>query len=124
LNVDLFVATNVGLVTLIVEDNAAMRATIRSMLYGVESDFCECSDGKDALEMYRSCLPRIVLMDVRMKHLDGITATRQILASFPDARVIIVTEYDDPALRKEAQEAGAVAFVRKDDLSNLHAHFA
>ena len=72
-------------VTLIVEDNAAMRATIRSMLNGVESEFCECSDGEDALEMYRLHRPWCVLMDVRMRNLDGITATKQILASFPDA---------------------------------------
>ncbi len=111
-------------VTLIVEDNAAMRATIRSMLHGVESEFCECSDGRDALELYSMFRPRCVLMDVRMKYLDGISATRQIISSFPDARIIIVTEYDDPALRKEVQEAGAVAFVRKDDLSDLHALLA
>lgn len=111
-------------VTLIVEDNDAMRATIRSMLGGVESEFCECSDGKDALEMYRLYRPRCVLMDVRMRYLDGITATKQILASFPNARIIIVTEYDDPALREEIREAGALAFVRKDDLSELIAYYS
>ncbi len=100
-----------------------MRATIRSVLRGVESDFCECNDGLDALEMYRKHHPRCVLMDVRMRYLDGITATKQIIDSFPDARIIIVTEYDDPALRREGQEAGAVAFVRKDDLSELLALF-
>jgi CheY-like chemotaxis protein len=111
-------------VTLIVEDNAAMRATIRSMLNGVESEFCECSDGEDALEMYRLHRPWCVLMDVRMRNLDGITATKQILASFPDARIIIVTEYDDPALREEIREAGALAFVRKDDLLELIAYYS
>lgn len=110
--------------TLIVEDNIVMRATIRSMLQGFESEFCECSDGIDALEMYRKFRPRCVLMDVRMKLLDGIAATKQIKAAFPDARIIIVTEYDDPALRREAQEAGAAAFVRKDDLSVLWTLFS
>jgi CheY-like chemotaxis protein len=111
-------------VTLIVEDNAAMRATIRSVLQEFESEFCECSDGKDALEMYRMFRPRWVLMDVRMNELDGIAAIKQIRAAFPEARVVIVTGYDDPALRREAQEAGAVAFVRKDDLSDLLALFS
>jgi CheY-like chemotaxis protein len=112
------------IVTLIVEDNAAMRATLRSLLAGVESDFCECSDGMDAVRMYRRFRPRWVLMDVRMKQMDGITATRQIIASFPDAHIVIVTEYDDMALRNEAREAGAIAFVRKDDLLELPALFA
>jgi len=115
----IFIATEPDGVTLIVEDNAAMRATIRSVLQGFESDFCECGDGRDALEMYRTYRPGWVLMDVRMKQLDGIAATKQIRAEFPGARIIIVTEYDDPALRNEAREAGAAAFVRKDDLSRL-----
>lgn len=107
---------------LIVDDNAGMRKAIRSMLGEVDSEFCECNDGSKALEMYKTHRPHWVLMDVRMPGVDGITATKQIKSSFPNARIIIVTEYDDPYLRKEAEEAGAIAFVRKDDLSALHSH--
>ena len=96
-----------------------MRNTIRTMLLDVEQDFCECDDGFKALEMYRAHMPRCVLMDLRMKHVDGIVATREIIAAFPHAHVIIVTEYDDPLLRHEASVAGAMGFVRKDDLSEL-----
>jgi DNA-binding NarL/FixJ family response regulator len=51
--------------------------------------------------------------------LGGIEATRQIIASHPDARVVIVTEYDDPRLRVSAREAGACRYLTKDDVSSL-----
>ena len=107
---------------LIVDDNEGMRGAIRSMLHEIDSEFCECDDGSKALEMYRAHRPHWVLMDVRMREVDGISATKQIKSLFPGARIIIVTEYDDPYLRKEAKEAGAIAFVRKDDLSALHSY--
>ncbi len=72
-----------------------------------------------ALEMYRTHHPDWVLMDVRMPEVDGITATHRIKDAFPDARIIMVSGHNDPLLQKQAHEAGAIAYVLKDDLSQL-----
>jgi DNA-binding NarL/FixJ family response regulator len=58
-------------------------------------------------------------MDIRMKVMDGIAATREILRAFPRARIVIVTDYNDATLRQDAVAAGAVGFVAKDDLTAL-----
>jgi two-component system, NarL family, response regulator LiaR len=59
------------------------------------------------------------LMDLEMKQVNGLQATRQILACYPQAQVIIVTNFDDPALRTQAQAAGARAFVMKEQMTDL-----
>jgi CheY-like chemotaxis protein len=104
---------------LIVDDNAGMRQTVKATLMDLDSAFCECDDGSKALEMYRKYSPDWVLMDVRMPGVDGITATRLIKEAFPDARILMVSGYNDPFLKKQAQNAGAIAYVLKDDLSQL-----
>jgi len=63
--------------------------------------------------------PDIVLMDVRMPMMDGLTATRQIRKHDPLARVVIVTDYDEDELRAMATEAGAYGYVVKQNLTRL-----
>lgn len=104
---------------LIVEDNKRMRSMLRSIVAEVASETHECSDGSEALSAYAEHLPDWVLMDVKMKEMDGITATRQIKNSFPRARVMIVSEYDDHDLRVAAREAGASEYVVKENLFDL-----
>lgn len=74
-----------------VKDNTGMRETIKASLACTGADFCDCSDGSEALNMYTTHRPDWVLMDVRMKSTDGIRATRAIKEAFPHARIIIVT---------------------------------
>ena len=104
---------------LIVDDHAEMRQLIRSMLSDLASEVNECTDGSQALAAYREHIPDWVLMDIRMKELDGIDATRQLRAAFPEARVIIISEMGNAAYRKAAQEAGACAYVLKENLLTL-----
>jgi DNA-binding NarL/FixJ family response regulator len=58
-------------------------------------------------------------MDVRMKRLDGITATKDLLRSYPDANVVVLTQYQDPMYRDAAMNAGAKAYLSKDDIGSL-----
>lgn len=58
-------------------------------------------------------------MDIRMDEVDGIQATRQIIAADPAAKVVIVTDYDDEALREAAMAAGARGYVLKENLLEL-----
>ena len=104
---------------LIVEDNESMRQMIKKLVGHLTDGFAECGDGTQALEAYRQHRPEWVLMDIKMKEMDGLTATREIKSAFPKARIIIVTGHDDARLRDAARSAGACAFVHKENLLEL-----
>ena len=101
---------------LIVEDNTRMRKFLKLLLGDLATQIEECADGAEALEAYHAHRPDWVLMDIRMKQTDGIAATREIKAAHPEARICIVTDYDDPNLREAAKRAGAREYVVKDNL--------
>jgi CheY-like chemotaxis protein len=104
---------------LIVEDNDLMRQTIKMLVADLTDALTECDDGSQALGAYKQFHPDWVLMDIKMKEMDGLAATRQIKAAFPEARIIIVTGYDDSRLREAAHSAGACAYVHKENLLEL-----
>jgi CheY-like chemotaxis protein len=104
---------------LIVEDNAGIRRVLRRILADTASAIWECADGSEALAAYKEHRPDVVLMDLRMPHVDGLTATRQIRAYDPSARIIIVTDYLDDDMKTAALEAGACDYVLKQDISGL-----
>ena len=104
---------------MIVEDNQEMRMLIRSLLEDLAETINECADGDEAVSAYAWFKPDWVLMDIKMKVMDGIVATRRIKASYPDARIVMVTDYDDKQLREAARRAGASAYVLKDDLFEI-----
>jgi CheY-like chemotaxis protein len=104
---------------LIVDDNTTVRKLLRQMLGDLVEHWSECSDGDEVLDCYRARQPDWVLMDIAMQRLDGIEATRWLKAAFPEARIVIVTSYNDAALRAAAQAAGACGYVLKEDLLEL-----
>ena len=104
---------------LIVEDNPQMRRTLRELLGDVVTACYECNDGQAALTAYQQYHPDWVLMDLKMAGMDGLNATAAIYAADPAARILIVTNYDDPALREAARQAGACGFVPKENLLEL-----
>ncbi len=104
---------------LIVEDSEPMRQLLKKLLGDLAETIIECEDGAQALEAYRLCQPDWVLMDIRLKEMDGLAATRQINAAFPEAKIVIVTSYDDNRLRVAANNAGACGYVHKDNLLEL-----
>lgn len=104
---------------LIVDDNAAVRRLIRSIVVPFASEIYECTDGADACSAYQAQRPDVVLMDIRMNEVDGIQATKQIKAADPEAKIVIVTDYEDDALRHSAMRAGACGYALKDNLLDL-----
>jgi len=106
-------------VILIVDDSRAIRELIKMTLIGVAEIVGECSDGSEALAAYERLRPDWVLMDIGMKNMDGITATRQIIAADPQARIMIVTDYNDDSLRRAAADAGASGYVVKENLLDI-----
>lgn len=105
---------------LIVEDNWEMRRLLKRLLAGLAAEIYECDDGGEAAEVYSRTHPDWVLMDIEMKETDGIAATKLIKAFDPDAKVIIVTNYDEAALREAAHSAGACGYLLKENLLDLN----
>jgi CheY-like chemotaxis protein len=101
---------------LIVEDDDAMRALIKTVVGDLADSFCECNDGLHALELYAMHRPDWVLMDLQMPQVDGLCATSHITTAWPAARVLIVSAFADEDLQDAAMRAGATGFVSKDNL--------
>lgn len=74
----------------------------------------EATDGETAVEKAAELQPDIVLMDVRMPVKDGVKATEEICANYPDTRVVILSTYDSEEYVFEGIKAGAMAYVLKD----------
>jgi len=104
---------------LIVEDNAGIRRVLRRILVDTASTIWECTDGSEALAAYEEHRPDVVLMDLRMTTVDGLTATKQIRGYDPSARIIVVTDYQDEDMKTAALEAGACEYVLKHEISDL-----
>jgi CheY-like chemotaxis protein len=92
---------------LLVDDNTAVRKLIRRVIAGCADEIAECSGGNHALAAYRTFRPDLVLMDIEMPGLDGISATKRILAEDSAAQVVMVTNYDVAELRRAASDVGA-----------------
>ena len=102
---------------LVADDQSMVRAGFRMLLSG-ETDIevvAEAQNGLEAVAKAERFEPTIVLMDIRMPELDGLEATRRILAADRAARVLILTTFDLDEYIYEALRAGASGFVLKDD---------
>jgi DNA-binding NarL/FixJ family response regulator len=98
----------------VVDDNDMFREGVRELLNDYEIPVVgEGATGWEALELAETLRPDVVLMDLRMPSLDGIEAARRIKAKFPEIQVVMLTAYDDPALREDAITADASAYLIK-----------
>ena len=100
---------------LLVDDRPAIRKGLRIWL-ALEPNMevvGEASDGAEAISLARALRPDVVLMDVEMPGMDGISATAALRQVVPQSAVVILTLYDDAATRTRAREAGAAAFIAK-----------
>ena len=104
---------------LIVEDNPKMRQMIKSIVADLADRIEECDDGRDAVALYAEKKPDCVLMDIHLKKTNGIAATKEITSVFREAKIIIVTNYDDEHFRTSAREAGAFDYVLKENLLDV-----
>lgn len=104
---------------LLVDDNARMLRLLRQAIGDIASVIWESSDGADAVAAYEKHRPDVVLMDIVLPRMDGLTATKQIRQFDPHARVVIVTDYEDEELCGAAFAAGACGYAIKENLSDL-----
>jgi CheY-like chemotaxis protein len=104
---------------MIVDDHAEMRTLIRSLLSDVVQKFVECADGAEAVARFATERPDWTIMDVMMPSVNGLIATRRIKEQFPDASILVITQYRDLKLQDSAREAGATDFLSKEELFRL-----
>lgn len=101
---------------MLVDDHTVVRQGLCALL-STESDLqvvAEAADGRQAVALARSAKPAVVLMDLALPLLNGVEATRAILAQAPETKVIVLTSYSDHEYVRQAIEAGAVGFVLKE----------
>jgi DNA-binding NarL/FixJ family response regulator len=100
----------------VADDQSLVRAGLR-MILNAEPDIevvAEATDGEEAVASARSCSPDVVLMDIRMPGLDGIDATRRLMAREKPPHVLVLTTFDSDEYVYDALRAGASAFLLKD----------
>jgi DNA-binding NarL/FixJ family response regulator len=101
---------------LIVDDHPVVRTGLKGMLSAVE-DFeliGEAADGAEAVELSGQLNPDVILMDLKMPGMDGVTAIREITNRTPDRHILVLTTYDSDADILPAIEAGATGYLLKD----------
>lgn len=108
---------------MIADDSDEVRRMLRAVVADVADPIFECRDGGEAWTAYATYRPDWVLMDISMVPMDGVTATRHIVHTFPAARIVMVTQYDDVRFRNAAQEAGACGYLLKDNLFEVRRFF-
>jgi len=104
---------------LIADDNADVRRMLRSLIEENDAEIIEAADGGEAIAAYDAHQPSWVLMDINMRPVDGLSAMRTILHTYPEARIVIVSQHQDARTRDTAVAMGAHAFVGKSDLMQL-----
>ena len=101
---------------LTVDDHPILREGIAAIIRG-EKDMLvvgEASNGREAIEMFRSKRPDVTLMDLQMPDLNGIDAIATIRQQYPQARIIVLTTYEGDVLARRALKAGATGYILKD----------
>lgn len=110
-------STVAGRRVVIVDDQAAFRSAARMVVemsegYDVVG---EAEDGEQAVALVAELDPDLVLMDVNLPGIDGLEATRRIIANGTRAQVLVLSTYSADEYASAAREAGAIGFVSKDD---------
>jgi DNA-binding NarL/FixJ family response regulator len=113
---------------LIADDHTVARRGVRALLETQKTwKVCgEAATGSEAIQLARKLKPDVVVMDITMPELNGLEATRQILAESPDIQVLILTMHESDEVVREVLSAGARSYVLKTDLdqeliSGVHA---
>ncbi|MBD2249637.1 response regulator transcription factor [Nostoc sp. FACHB-892] len=101
---------------LVVDDQSFFREGLAALL-SLEADIeviGQAPDGRVAIDLTRKLQPDVILMDIRMPNCDGVTATREILRSYPWSRILVLTTFDEDEYVWELLQAGAIGYLLKN----------
>ncbi len=106
---------------LIADDSDAIRLVLKDILeLGQHSVVGESVDGQDAIEKYSELKPELLLLDLAMPKKDGLTVLKEIIKSYPDANIILITAADDQKIINQCLTVGAKAYISKPfDFDNV-----
>lgn len=104
----------------IVDDDALVRGSLKNILesHGIEI-LALGSNGIEAIDLYRLHRPDILLMDIRMDELNGLEATRSILCEFPQAKILLITTFQDEDYINEAISLGCSGYILKQNIAGI-----
>lgn len=106
---------------IIVDDDVLVAGALKTILE-MDSEIKVCGigqDGKDAIELYRTFRPDVLLMDIRMQNVSGLEASRQILEEDPQARILLLTTFSDDEYIVKALTYGVKGYLLKQDYQNI-----
>jgi CheY-like chemotaxis protein len=106
---------------LIADDNERIRKLINKLLnkLNIAIDVIECEDGEEAVNIFSKERPDLILMDIKMKKMDGLTAIKNIRLVSSSVKIIVVSQLPEEEYHKEAISIGADEFINKENLSKL-----
>ena len=104
---------------LTVDDNQKIRSLIGVILKDSGFTILEADSGETAIKLFMDNCPEVVLMDIKMDGIDGLTATKVIRELSEKVKIIIVTDYNEDSLRERAMTAGANDYLLKENLLAL-----
>jgi DNA-binding NarL/FixJ family response regulator len=100
----------------LVDDHSLLRSGLATLIDSTDDlrVVGQAADGEQALAVALECTPDVILMDLSMPVVDGVEATRNVLAALPDTKVVVLTSFSDRAQVDRALQAGAIGYVLKD----------
>jgi CheY-like chemotaxis protein len=108
-----------SLKVLVVDDHAAFRHQVRQMFDGMDAAITEAASGEEALQLFTADAPDWVVMDLRMPGMGGLKATEAIHRLDPAARIVMMSQFNEPEYAEQARTVGAFAFINKEELFRL-----
>lgn len=105
---------------LLIDDDALVLSSLRSIMEFNNIEVVgEGRDGSELLGLYRETRPDVVLSDIRMKEVDGIESTERLLAEFPDAKILLLTTFEEEDYISRALRIGCKGYILKQNISHL-----
>lgn len=106
---------------IIVDDDCLVAEALKTILEANEGITISAigKDGKEAISLYRQYQPDVLLMDIRMKEMNGLDASERILAEFPEARILLLTTFSDDEYIIKALKLGAKGYLLKQDYTSI-----
>ena len=105
----------------IVDDDVLVSSALKTILESSEEIRVSGmgQDGSEALELYREHKPDVLLMDIRMKNVSGLTASREILKAYPEAKILLLTTFSDDEYIVKALKYGVKGYLLKQDYNSI-----